>query len=82
MGLMELEVIVHHDSETGAYWAEVVQLPGCFAAGQTREELDKSLAEAVRLYLEDTDEAQLLSNDHVEGVEKYRLDKDHSLTPV
>jgi predicted RNase H-like HicB family nuclease len=82
MDTMELEVIVHHDSDTGGYWAEVVQLPGCFAAGKTREELDESLAEAVRLYLEDADETQFLITDRVEGVERYHLADDHNLNPA
>jgi hypothetical protein len=31
--LMELDVIVRHDSSIGAYWGEVTRFPGCFAAG-------------------------------------------------
>jgi predicted RNase H-like HicB family nuclease len=40
---LELEVIVGHASDTGAYWAEVVQLPGCFGAGHSLEDLEESL---------------------------------------
>jgi predicted RNase H-like HicB family nuclease len=50
-------VIVHHDSETSGFWAEVVQLPGCFATGHTREDLEESLREAISLYLQDEDHA-------------------------
>lgn len=45
---MELHVRVHH--EDGAYWAEVVELPGCFASGDTLDELAAALKEAVALY--------------------------------
>jgi predicted RNase H-like HicB family nuclease len=42
-------VIVHH--EDGQLWAEVVELPGCFAAGDTMSELGESLSEALALCL-------------------------------
>lgn len=45
---MELTVRVHE--EDGSYWAEVVELPGCFASGQTLDELRSSLDEAIRLH--------------------------------
>ena len=45
---MELTVRVHE--EDGAYWAEVVELPGCFASGETLDELRSALDEAVRLH--------------------------------
>lgn len=40
---------VHH--EDGMYWAEVVELPGCLAAGETIEELIEAMAEALKLVL-------------------------------
>jgi predicted RNase H-like HicB family nuclease len=82
MKMMELEVIVHHDSETDGYWAEVVQLPGCFAAGHTREELEESLKDAIALYLENEDPAELLTSDHVEGVKRYRFSQAEGLVPA
>ena len=82
MTMMELEVIVHHDSETGGYWAEVVQLPGCFAAGHSREELEESLKEAISLYVEGQSEAGILTSDHVEAVEHYRFSPDEGLVPA
>jgi predicted RNase H-like HicB family nuclease len=45
---MELTVRVHE--EQGSYWAEVVDLPGCFASGETLDELREALDEAVRLH--------------------------------
>lgn len=82
MNMMELEVIVHHDSETKGFWAEVVQLPGCFAAGHTREELEEALKEAISLYLQDEDPAEVLSSDHVEAVERYRFSEAEGLVPA
>ena len=48
---MELTVRVHF--EEGAYWAEVLELPGCFASGETLDELKDTLDEAIAMYLED-----------------------------
>jgi predicted RNase H-like HicB family nuclease len=45
----ELHVDVHH--EDGAYWAQVRELPGCFASGATVAELVEAIEEAVALYL-------------------------------
>jgi predicted RNase H-like HicB family nuclease len=45
---MKLTVRVHE--EEGSYWAEVVELPGCFASGDTLDELRAALDESVRLH--------------------------------
>jgi predicted RNase H-like HicB family nuclease len=79
MALMELEVIVHRDSETDGFWAEVVQLPGCFAAGHTREELEASLREAVHLYLDEADGSTAPTSDRIEAIERYHLSETHDL---
>jgi predicted RNase H-like HicB family nuclease len=53
---MELTARIHE--EDGSYWAEVVELPGCFASGSTLDELRETLEESVALYLADgTEEA-------------------------
>lgn len=41
---------VHH--EDGTYWAEVDELPGCFASGRDLDELKEALAEAIGMCLE------------------------------
>lgn len=46
---MELTADIHH--EDGSYWAEVSELPGCFASGDTLDELIGSLGEGIELYL-------------------------------
>jgi len=50
---MELTANIH--LEQGSYWADVPELPGCFASGETLDELFDSLREGVRVYLEDGD---------------------------
>ena len=48
---MELTARIH--IEKGTYWADVSELPGCFAAGDTLDELFDSLQEGIGLYLAD-----------------------------
>ena len=52
---MELTMRIHF--EDGSYWAEIPELPGCFASGGSLDELFVSLREGVGLYLAD-EEAQ------------------------
>lgn len=40
--------------EDGSFWAEVPDLPGCFASGASLNELVVALDEAIRLYLADS----------------------------
>jgi predicted RNase H-like HicB family nuclease len=49
MEQLALHVDVHHEEDS--CWAEVRELPGCFAAGDTVAELIESIEEAVALYL-------------------------------
>jgi predicted RNase H-like HicB family nuclease len=48
---MELTANIH--LEDGSYWADVLELPGCFGSGDSLDELFDSLREGVQLYLED-----------------------------
>lgn len=48
---MELTANIHR--EDGSYWADVPELPGCFASGDTFDELFDSLREGICLYLEE-----------------------------
>jgi predicted RNase H-like HicB family nuclease len=48
---MELTANIH--LEDGSYWADVPELPGCFASGDSLDELFGSLCEGIQLYLED-----------------------------
>jgi len=51
---MELTARIH--AEDGSYWADVPELPGCFASGDTLGELFEALQEGVVLYLAGTGE--------------------------
>jgi predicted RNase H-like HicB family nuclease len=51
VGDVELTIRVHREDD--AYWAEVTELPGCFASGESLDGLLEALEEAVTLYLED-----------------------------
>ena len=49
---MSYHAIVEYAPESG-YWASVRELPGCFSSGDTLEELQANLREAISLHLED-----------------------------
>jgi predicted RNase H-like HicB family nuclease len=49
MAEREFRVLVHE--EDGSYWAEVAELPGCFASGQNLDELRDAITEAITLYV-------------------------------
>ncbi len=51
---MELTACVHIEEDS--YWADVPELPGCFASSDTLDELFESLQEGVALYLADEGE--------------------------
>ena len=45
-------VVVHEaDPEEGGYWAEIEDLPGCFASGDTLDELAMDVRDAIDSYL-------------------------------
>jgi predicted RNase H-like HicB family nuclease len=44
-----------HDEGDDMLWAEVVELPGCFASGADLDELCDALAEAVGAYVSEPD---------------------------
>ncbi len=48
---MELTARIHIEDDS--YWAGVPEIPGCFASGETLDDLFESLREGVALYLAD-----------------------------
>ena len=40
-----------HDEDGGSKWAEVLELPGCFASGDSMEEIQEAVVEAISLCL-------------------------------
>ena len=47
---MTIKAIVHSE-DSGGFWAEIPSLPGCFTEGDTMEELQKNIQEAVEAWL-------------------------------
>lgn len=47
-------LVIHQ--EDGMFWTEVPDLPGCFASGESLDELKEALAEAIGMYLTEPDE--------------------------
>jgi len=45
-------VVIVHPAEEGGYWLEVPSLPGCFAQGETLEDLLDEGRGAIRSHLE------------------------------
>jgi predicted RNase H-like HicB family nuclease len=63
-GIMKLKAIVH-EAEEGGFWAEVPALPGCFTQGESLEELEVNIAEAI--------EAWLLAAEPQDGIQDGRV---------
>ncbi|NEO84941.1 MAG: type II toxin-antitoxin system HicB family antitoxin [Spirulina sp. SIO3F2] len=47
---MEISAIIH-PAEEGGYWAEVPALPGCITEGETLEEIQQNLQDAIAGWL-------------------------------
>ena len=43
---MKVKIIVH-EAEEGGFWAEVPAIPGCVSQGETLDELDANIREAI-----------------------------------
>ncbi len=52
---MEFQAVFTKEKE-GGYSVSVPVLPGCHSQGETFEEAQKNIVEAIELYLEDADE--------------------------
>jgi predicted RNase H-like HicB family nuclease len=48
---MIIKAIVHQ-AEKGGFWAEVPALPGCLTQGETPEEIQQNLLEAIEVWFE------------------------------
>ena len=48
-GALQFDAILHR--EDGAYWGEVPDLPGCFSAGDTLDEVKDDMVHAVELHI-------------------------------
>jgi predicted RNase H-like HicB family nuclease len=62
---MKIRVIVHK-AEEGGYWAEVPSIPGCATQGETMEEIEVNISEAIEGCLSvDVEPAALQLDDQV-----------------
>jgi predicted RNase H-like HicB family nuclease len=54
MEAMKAYTVIVHQAEEGetGYWAEVAELPGCFGSGETLDELDQDIRDAIELYIQ------------------------------
>ena len=64
---MKLKIVLE-PSEEGGYTVFVPSLPGCISEGDTREEALTNIKEAIKLYLESTEDDHI-SKDKAETVE-------------
>jgi len=48
---MNVKAVIH-EAEEGGYWAEVPSMPGCVTQGETLDELNANLREAIEGWLE------------------------------
>lgn len=67
----EYHARVHREDDS--FWAEVIELPGCFAAGDSLDELRESLAEAMSLVLGDEVQLEFGAPTHEEHTEERNL---------
>lgn len=47
---MTLKAVIH-EAEEGGFWAEVPALPGCVTQGESLEELEANIHEAIEAWL-------------------------------
>ncbi len=52
---MKFRVVLEYDPEARSYSAVCPELPGCASAGDTEDEAQRNIEEAIRLYLAPTD---------------------------
>ncbi len=44
--------LIVHDAEEGGFWAEAPDMPGCFSQGETLDELEANVTDAIQCWLE------------------------------
>ena len=49
--MLQTYSVVIHDEEGGGYWAEVEELPGCFASGPTLDALEADVRAAIEQHV-------------------------------
>ena len=59
---MKLKAIIHK-AEEGGFWAEVPALPGCVTQGESIDELNANLREAIEGWLACDDDQEVTHSD-------------------
>jgi predicted RNase H-like HicB family nuclease len=54
---MTYTVLVFEDKDDGGFWAKVAELPGCYTSGESLEEIEVNVKDAISTYLEAIREA-------------------------
>ncbi len=50
---MKYTVLVYEaEPDEGGYWATVAELPGCMTSGETLEEIEENVKDAIETYIE------------------------------
>ena len=49
---MTYTVLIYEDKDDGGYWAKVAELPGCYTSGESLEEIEANVKDAIGAYLE------------------------------
>jgi len=65
-------VRIHDDGDDGL-WAEVAELPGCFASGQDWAELREALQEAIGMYLSTPTQTVTVQMEEARQVDSVRV---------
>ena len=50
--VLEYDVMVLKDKQSGTFWGKVPALPGCYSQGNTEKELLEHMKEAIECHLE------------------------------
>jgi predicted RNase H-like HicB family nuclease len=58
-------VVIHEDPD-GGFWGEVPALPGCYSQGETVDELEQNIREAIAGVLEVLKEQGLEPDSHIQ----------------
>ena len=72
---------VVHQGDDGTFWAQVEELPGCFATGDDLHELQEALVEAIMMYLAKPEQAPVPSHGS-EPEHRWKVEGNLTLTPA
>jgi predicted RNase H-like HicB family nuclease len=68
--------VIVYDAEEGGYWAEVAELPGCVSQGDSLDELERNIREAIQSWLQAKHDGEPESPRHVRTWNLHIQDED------